>query len=190
MFFMLFHKTAVCEKCGLEVQKKEVCTVDYSRQGRIRGQQVFRLCRQCGEEELAGILRGNRQKTIVASPSEKFNAFVYYSFREYFVSSGRSMTEEELKKTEAARQFLPENGAVCSRCGRDAVYTWCTLNFFREGDPFSAEINPEEKAGAVCFCPDCLAEIFLNTLHEKHIYLRYIYPMGTPEEGIYTPWSL
>ena len=188
---MFFHKELFCEKCHTPIDKKNMCTFDYSTLGRNKDGKPINLCQECCTKELMDNLQIHTQKAVIVQPTDKYNAYVFYSFQLFIEEAKYSMNREKaMKPTRDIMSFLPSDEERCSYCSNPATYTWCTLNLFRHCDPYggSFHINLEEKKNCVYLCKDCLINLLSKKIKEDNIHFRAIYPMVNDEIGYFTPW--
>lgn len=186
---MFFNRELFCEKCHLPVNKKDICTFDYSLQRRNKDGKAIQLCQDCCLNELADNLRKHDSKAVIIQPSDQYNAYAFYSFKVLSAKAEHSINKAmELKYIQDVSSFLPEDGAMCNCCSNAAKYTWCTMNIYNEGNPESMDINLSEKQNRVYLCTDCLIKLLMGKIRDQGIAFRAIYPVVDNETGFYTPW--
>lgn len=186
---MLFHKELFCERCHIPISKKNMCTFDYSLQGRNKDGKEINLCQDCGLKELATNLQNHSQKAIIIQPSTKYDAYAFYSFNMLMGGSKYSINKDvEMKSTEDIKSFLPKDDEKCNFCHNHAHYTWCTIDIYDDKNPCCMNINFAEKKNCIYLCTDCLINLLRKKIQTENINFRAIYPMVTNEDGYYTPW--
>lgn len=184
---MLFKKEIACEECNSAITPKNICTIDYSRQGRIRHGIKIILCQKCGINKIINSFQEYTQKAVVIQPSSKYNTYAFYSFQELTSASKKSLTkfvdEEYIKDIE---KLLPKDGDKCELCSNNANYSWCTINIYN-GTPFNMDINKSEKP--ILVCKNCLSKLFADKIISDNISFQVVFPM-IDEIGFYTPWGV
>lgn len=186
---MFFHKERFCEKCHISIAKKEMCTFDYSLQGRNKEGNKIHLCQSCAREELIENFREHTQKAVIIPPDSKYDAYVFYSFQALIDGEKHSINKEiTLKSIYNIKSFLPKENEKCSCCSNHAKYTWCTLDIFDNAIPWNLDINLAEKENCIHLCKACFLDCLNKSISNKSLILRAIYPMINEEEGYYTPW--
>ena len=191
---MLFrHQDLRCQRCGRPVNKKDSCVFDYTLQGRNKDAAEIRLCQDCCLTEWEMNLRSYPQKAVVVQPSasDKFNAYVFYSFQDLRKSGEHSVAKGEWSQLyEDLESFLPKSGTKCAACSREANTMWCPTNLFEGSDPCSASLNLDEHENCVPLCTECLIRAFLKKVEEEQIRFSWIYPRIDGRAGYYTPWGV
>lgn len=180
---MIFNREVGCQKCKEIISRTEACTIDYSHQGKIKNGIKVRVCKECGLRELTGNIGTHRKKAIVVRPSSRYNAYVFYDFKDF------KRTDENFCRE--IQRLLPKDGEKCSSCSSEAAYTWCTLSIFHKEDPFSMRIsktNKDNKENNIHVCKDCLTELLKKEMEADSIKLNEVMPM-IDEAGFYTPWE-
>lgn len=183
---MFFNKELVCEECDATVNKKSICTFDYSHQGRIKQQPTFKVCQKCGLEKLVADLQKYSHKAVIIQPSSKYNAYTFYSFDE--LNEGATHYDG-IEYVENIKSFLPESNEKCKFCSNEAIYTWCPFDIYYEGRPDSFDIDLSVKQECIYVCKDCLIELLVNKIETEKIDFSAVYPT-IDETGFYTPWQV
>ena len=83
MVYVFFNRELFCEKCHLPVNKKDICTLDYSLQRRNKDGKAIQLCQNCCLNELAVNLRKHDSKAVIIQPSDQWLSYeklLYYDF--------------------------------------------------------------------------------------------------------------
>lgn len=80
--FDVFKKEAECAKCRLLLPKKHLGTFDTTHQGKRKEGEKLLLCPSCMVEALIKQFLYFHEKAVVVYPSKKFNAYVFYQFKE------------------------------------------------------------------------------------------------------------
>ncbi len=186
---MFFHKELFCEKCHAPIGKKEMCIFDYSFQGRNKEGKKIYLCQDCCIKELYDNLRKHSSKAVIIQPSNKYDAFTFYSFEMLSKGIEHSINKKViLKYLKDIESFLPKDGERCSNCGKEANYTWCTMNIYSKNNPSCMDINLQEKENAAFLCTDCLVKSLIQRIKAQKIIFKAIYPMIDNVTGFFTPW--
>ena len=186
---MFFHKELFCEKCHAPINKKNICTFDYSLQRRNKTGRKISLCQDCCLKELAANLRKHSQKAVIIQPTGKYDTYAFYSFKMLSEGVGHSMDKDTiLKYIQDIESFLPKDNEECNRCSSHASYTWCTMNIYSKDNPSYMYINLAEKKDCIYLCTDCLINLLRKKIQTENIHFREIYPMVDDEAGFYTPW--
>ena len=176
----LFNREVRCEKCGAILLKRELCEYDRAHQGRIKQEKpIKRICNLCMMEMFYTDLQNYKASLVVISPIKKYNAYVTYHFETLFYNQDECRSLLEL---------LPSNGEKCTRCGVQAVHTWCAPDvLFRDNDPYKWEVNTQGKHELLCSV--CLIDALKQGLDVLDITLRNIIP-PYKGQGVLTPWEI
>lgn len=185
---MFFNKELVCEKCNAIVNKKSICTFDYSRQGRIKNETKIKVCQKCGIENIVAGLQKYSKSAVIIQPSSNYNAYAFYSFNELNEGSKHSINKsKEIEYNENIKSFLPQSNEKCKFCSDSAIYTWCPMDIYYD-TPDSLDINLAIKEKCIYVCKDCLIKLFCNKIETENINFHAVYPI-IDEAGFYTPWD-
>lgn len=188
---MFFSKRFFCEKCHAPIDKKSMCTFDYSLQGKNKDANAIRLCQNCCLKEFADNFRQHTQKAVIIQPSSKFNSYAFYNFKELLGKSKHSINGyRDVELIENMKRLLPNDETKCSLCSSRANYTYCPLDIFYEDSPYDWEINMTEKGQCTYLCPNCLIELLLSSVEKGIINFNAVFPMVNDEIGFYTPWDV
>lgn len=179
---MFNSKEIDCEICKAKTNKKKICTFDYSRQGRIKQGETLKICQKCCLNKLVEGIKQNVNKAIIIQPENEFNTYTFYSFNDLLDGKKQDKFIDDLKS------FLPEEHKKCNYCNNIAYYTWCSLGIIYD-DPYSMEVNLDEKIKSIYVCKDCLIELLKKRVEDQNIQFRYVYPI-VDEVGYYTPWDV
>ena len=186
---MLFNRNVTCEKCNALTNKNNICTFDFSRQGRNRQGIRTRVCQKCCVVKLVEEFNNYDRIAVVVQPSKGYNAYAFYSFNELNETSEKSVNKnKDTKFIEEMKRLLPQNDVKCNFCEEKAVYSWCPTDIFKD-TPFSMEVNETIKGNLIYVCKNCLINLFQKKMKEDNICLRQVFPM-VDEVGFYTPWEV
>ena len=192
LFNNKLNKEFVCDKCITIINKKTSCEFDYSHQRRYKNEIEEKLCQNCCIDELVAGLQNNTTKALIVQPSNKFNSYGFYSFKEMTEGSKHSSFNIETDIfCEYLQNLLPKDYDKCKFCSNDAIYTWCDLSIYCGEDLYSFNI-PIEHEKTICVCQNCIGDLFRNKIEIDKIHFTYVYPMipTINESGYYTPWDV
>jgi hypothetical protein len=188
--FDFIKKQIICEKCGKEVDKKELGIYDASHQGRIKSGQKLKLCKRCLVNSLVENIKEFDGKAVIIKPSSRYNAYVYYQLEELKKSSGFARNKDwEDSLTNDMSSLLPLDIDKCCSCKNSAQFTFCTLDIFNGANPYNWEVSMNRENEKSYMCKDCLLNVLIKEFNNEGINISAVYPI-TKGDGFLTPWEV
>ena len=184
----LFNYKVLCEKCGNTMKKDSVCLYDSTRQGVQKNGEKMKLCNKCGIETFLKQIKESKEKAIFIYPSKEYNAYCFYKFDELIRNATKGLYRKDDEQFITDMQaFLTTELSECSYCQAPAIFTLCTLDIFKNKDPFSWEVESVKNFKYVC--KECLINELLRKIRVDNISFNGIFT-GIEGEGFYTPWDV